>query len=263
IDRLKYDITELQRYGKLYTTVEPFTDRVFLYAITTATKCYTGGYATRNKYCRTHAVSWEGLGTDYAALVLIARPDRFKALVYNFAEGEVTGHVRFWTLDHGRYRVTAGVDDDHDDRMDAATRDEEIEVGRGTPVHITLPAKKLTVIELVQTAKLDDLRERADLALSPLDTVVKPGAVEGVAHNIGSKDVDAVVVALVDADGTVRARKDLGRLDAPIDLVPRRIPFRFDGLDADLAGWTLVIDPEDAVREIYEGNNRVTLGARP
>ncbi|HUU42905.1 MAG TPA: hypothetical protein VMX57_03950, partial [Planctomycetota bacterium] len=63
VDALKVDVTELQRYGNFYTTVEPFTDRVFLYAITTAARCYTGGFATRNKYCRTHAVSYEGLGT--------------------------------------------------------------------------------------------------------------------------------------------------------------------------------------------------------
>ncbi|MBM3499948.1 MAG: hypothetical protein FJX74_14915, partial [Armatimonadetes bacterium] len=84
IDALKRDIAELQRFRTMYTDAELFTDRVFLDAITNAAQCYTGGYATRNKYNQTHAVSYEGFGTDYAALVLVARRDHVKALLYNF-----------------------------------------------------------------------------------------------------------------------------------------------------------------------------------
>ena len=69
------ELTELQRFGWMYTGAEVFTDRVFLYSLTNASIAYTGGWAARNKFNHTHAVSWEGFGTDYGALVLQARPD--------------------------------------------------------------------------------------------------------------------------------------------------------------------------------------------
>jgi hypothetical protein len=258
-EALRYDVTELQRYPMFYTTVEPFTDRVFLYAITNATKAYTGGYATRNKYCRTHAVSYEGFGTDYAALVMAARPERFKVLLYNFAGHELKGRLRFWTLRHGKYALASGVDADFDDRPDRVDRQDVVEIMRATPIEVTLPARKLTVLELTMMERLDDERARADLALSPLDTKRVGAAVESVAHNIGAKDVAQVTVALVDANGKVVQTKDLGALEAPTDLVPKRVPFRFDELPADAIGWSVVVDPDDKLPEIYEGNNVVKL----
>jgi hypothetical protein len=260
-------IDEFQRFPMLYTSVECFTDRVFLGEwLSIVTKCYTGGFATRNKYSRTHAVSYEGLGTDFAALVLKARPDRFKALIHNFAGRPLTGRLRLWTLQHGTYRLTCGVDSTGRDQPDKIDRAETVEVMRATPVEVVLPPGKTSVIELVQSRRLDDERQRADLALSALDTkVVKDGpawAVESVAHNIGAKDVASVEVALADGSGKIVQRKKLGPLDAPIDLVPRRIKFKFENLPPDVAGWSIVIDPDNAVEEIYEGNNRVELKGR-
>ena len=72
IDALKADIAEMQQFPHMYTSAEVFTDRVFLGAISNATIAYTGGYSTRNKYNHTHALSWDGFGTDYAAWVMKA-----------------------------------------------------------------------------------------------------------------------------------------------------------------------------------------------
>ena len=135
----------------------------------------------------------------------------------------------------------------------------ELEIRRGTPVEVALLPGVETTVELVLLQGLDDERERADLALSPFDTKFTSGAVESVAHNVGSKDVADVVVALVDGRGVERQRKSLGALAAPLDCVPRRVAFRFDGVPADAKGWSLVIDPDNKVVEIYEGNNRVEL----
>ena len=44
-------------------------------------------------------------------------------------------------------------------------------------------------------------------------------------------------------------------------LVPRRIEFRLEGLPEDASGWAVVLDPDDEVEEIYEGNNRVDVPA--
>jgi len=262
IEALKRDIAELQRFPAMYTTAEPFTDRVFLNAISNAAIAYTGGYATRNKFVHTHAISWEGLGTDFAALVLQAKRDALKVLVYNFAEKPLSGQMRVWTLDHGLYTLHVGPDANGDDAMDRAVRDEQLEALRATAIPLTLPPKAVTVVELRQTKRLEPEWERADLALSPREIRVEGGTVHGVAHNLGSRAVASFDVALVDAGGKIRARKTLGPLDAPLDLVPRSCPFALDGLPPRPVGWRVVLDPEGKVPEISEGNNGAAVVAR-
>lgn len=265
IEALKADIAELQRFGAMYTTAEPFTDRVFLYAIRNAAIAYTGGYASRNKYNHTHAVSWEGLGTDYAALVLRARRDALKVLAYNFADRPLAGRMRVWTLDHGVYDLRVGRDGDGDDRMDEPQRQEMRELLRASGVPLSLPPRQVTVIELQQAKRLDDERLRADLALSSGEIRVEGGVVRGVAHNIGSRAVESFEVALVDAAGKVRARKTLGPLAAPLDLVPKRLAFALPVPPAETKGWSVALDPDERIAEIHEGNNRAALpsGASP
>jgi len=259
VNALKADLAWLQRFPAMYTTAEQFTDRIFLYALRNVAIAYTGGYATRNKLCHTHAVSWQGFGTDYAALVLEAKRDRFRALVYSFADARVSGAMTMWTLDHGTYRLTVGPDQDGDDRADRVNRDEKLEVQRATRIPLTLAAKTVSVVELKQLQRLDDERDRPDLALSSLDTEVADGRVQGVAHNIGARDAASFVVALLDADGTVHKKLTMEPLAAPTDLVPKRAAFKFENLPARAKGWSVVIDPDDSIKEIYEGNNRVAL----
>jgi hypothetical protein len=183
-------------------------------AINNAAIAYTGGYETRNKFNHTHAVSYEGFGTDYAAFVLDPGPTTFRALLYNFAGRPLAGRVRFWTLLHGRYRLTLGPDANGDDRADRISREATVEVQRATPVAVSLPPRQVTVLELRQTERLDDELARADLALSPLQIEVHGNTVTGMAHNIGAADAPCEV-ALVRPDGKVVARQSLGILRAP------------------------------------------------
>jgi hypothetical protein len=263
IDALKRDLAELQRFPAMYTTAEPFTDRIFLNALTNAALAYTGGYATRNKYNRSHAVSWSGFGTDYAALVLRASPRSFKALLYNFRAEPVTGEARLWTLDHGAYQLRVGPDQNADDQLDRAAADRSLEIVRGAPVRLMLPGKTVVVLELTQTKPLDDPRGRPDLALSAPEVRVEGSRVVGVVHNLGGAPAPRCIVALVDGSGRAVARKDLGALDAPLDLSPKRVAFALEGVPANHAGWSVVLDPDDEVEEIYEGNNRVEISRRP
>ena len=144
-----------------------------------------GGFATRNKYNRSHAVSWSGFGTDCAALVLEASATRFRALLYNFATVAVDGHARFWSLDAGQYILSQSADADDDHHVDSATgRAGNVIISRGRSVAVRLPPQQVTVVELTLLQAHGNTQDRADLALSPLDTEVAAGVVRGVAHNI-------------------------------------------------------------------------------
>ncbi|MBT4497436.1 MAG: hypothetical protein HOC74_06930 [Gemmatimonadetes bacterium] len=258
IEALKEDVTEMQRFPAMYTDSEPFTDRVFLYAIGDAAIAYTGGYASRNKFNRSHAVSWSGFGTDYAALVLAASPDRFKALVYNFRDERMEGEARFWSLAHGEYRVQIGVDIDGDDVADRRISEEVVEIIRGVPVNLELAPREVMVIDLTQVERLDDLARRPDLALSSLDMRIEEGRLFGAAHNLGGGSANCYL-ALVDGDGQVRERVRLGKLKPPFDLRPQRVKFEIDLPDGYGPEWSLAVDVDEEVEELYEGNNRVAL----
>ncbi|MBM4031509.1 MAG: hypothetical protein FJ291_06940 [Planctomycetes bacterium] len=274
IEALKRDIAELQRFPAMYTTAEPFTDRVFLNAISNAAIAYTGGYATRNKLPHTHAVSWEGFGTDYAALVLRAKRDSLKALIYNFAGKPLAGRFRTWTLDHGIYTLRLGPQGEGvggtglrpvlptgETPVPPTPVPPTIEVIRAAPIPLTLPPKTVTVLELTQVKRLEPEWERPDLALSPREVRVEGQTVHAIAHNLGSRPVESFDAALLDAEGKVRARKALGPLDAPLDLVPRRLPFALDGLPAGAKGWRIVLDPDNRLPELFEGNNTAEVPA--
>ncbi len=250
---IKKDIEELQRFPHMYTTVECFTDRVFLYPLINPAIAYTGGYATRNKINQTCAVSWEGLGTDFAALVTHRDNTSLKVLVCNISDAPLKGVARVWALDHGEYNVSFTEEG-------KAAAPQKLELARGDTVAIAMPKKGVWTLEITQTKVLEAIYDRADLALSPLDTKFENGKVSSFVHNIGVKDVDEVVVALVDDKGKTVATKKLGKLAAPIDLVPKSVPFTFENVPADAKGWSVVVDPENTIAEIFKGNNRVTIG---
>ncbi|MGQ9732368.1 MAG: hypothetical protein ACUVX8_14000 [Candidatus Zipacnadales bacterium] len=256
IEALKADIAELQRFPAMYTTAEVFTDRVFLEdVLSNATLCYTGGYATRNKYNHTHAVSWEGFGTDYAALVLTARRDRLKVLIHNFRGRPNEGLMRSWTLDHGQYVLTLGPDTDSDDQADRVERREEMEIARATAIPVRLLPQATVVLELTQLTPLDDLLQRPDLAICTRELELREGILSGVVHNIGAAEAPPFVIALSDGTGKVVNTQQLGPLPAPLDLQPKRIAFRFENIGALAKDWRVIIDPDDQIDEIYEGNN--------
>ena len=95
------------------------------YALRNAATAYCGAFTTRNKIHHGLAVSWEGFGTDFAALVLAARYDRLKAAVYSFAAEPMHGALRTWRLRNGRYHVTVGPDADRDDAADHVAAGDE------------------------------------------------------------------------------------------------------------------------------------------
>ena len=260
LEALRKDIADMQRFKYIYTEASQFTDRIFLYAVQNAAKAYCGAYVTRNKISNGISASWEGFGTDFAALVLAAGDDRLKAAVYSFEDEPMEGGLRVWQLENGRYRVTIGPDADGDDALDAPAEALEMELARYSRVPVTLQPRQVTIIEIEQIEPLEPIYDRPDLALSPLDTIVANGTVRGVAHNIGQSAAGPTSIALVSAGGEVVASQALPEMPGiGSDLQPVRLEFELAGVPANVEGWQVVIDRGGSIDEIYEGNNTLRL----
>jgi hypothetical protein len=117
----------------------------------------------------------------------------------------------------------------------------------------------VTIIELQQLEKLEPVFGRADLALAVREVEVRDGRIHGVVHNLGAANVDEVVIAVVDGSGQVLQRQSLGALPPPLDLIPKRRSFTLPLPGRPQAGWRLIVDPDQRIPEIYEGNNAVAL----
>jgi hypothetical protein len=256
-------LIDARRWPDMYTTTHQFTDRVFPGLLQHASASYLGGFCRRNKFNPTLAVGWEGFGTDYAALVLDNQQDSLKLLAYSFADKPVKGNIRVWALEHGVYEITIGPDANGDNNMDSVEKTANLELAKADRIELALSPEVITVVELKQLQQLDPISIRADLAITAREVEVNDNILTGVVHNIGSKDVRDVVVAVVDADGQSVSRKSLGELAAPVDLIPKSLQFTIELPKKPEKSWELVLDPDRRVPEIYEGNNEVELDALP
>ena len=254
-----------RRWPDMYTTVHQNTDRIdadfrYLYH---ASKSYLGGYCGRNKFNPTQAVSWEGFGTDFGAFVLRNRIDDLEVAVYSYAEERVTGKMRVWRLEHGRYRLRVGIDGDGDFRIDGKPQSPVLELQKADGIELALAARAVTIIDISQVEKLDSIFGRADLAIAAREVEIEGREVKGMVHNLGSAEAPDLQIAVADATGRVVVKKSLGKLEAPVDLLPRRKAFALQLPQGKKEGYRLLIDPDDRVSEIFEGNNSVRLDALP
>ncbi|MFC1509272.1 CARDB domain-containing protein [Candidatus Omnitrophota bacterium] len=126
-----------------------------------------------------------------------------------------------------------------------------------------MPPKAVTIITIEQIEKLDPIYGRADLAINAREIELVGDTVSGTLHNIGSSNAEGIVVALIDGEGNVIAQKTIDAIDAPLDLVPRRKNFSIPLQGKPQSAVKLVVDPDNNVPEIYEGNNTVEFDELP
>jgi hypothetical protein len=252
-------VRQQERSRWLLTEAEPYTDRIPYPGRTLLPILYLGAPTSGKSHVPAHWVSWEGGGTDFAALVLEARPDGLKALVYSFADAPRDIRMRLWRLPHGKYDVVVGVDRDDDDKMDEVIGERKRELARGDAVEFTAPPDEALVLELRLLEQLEQITARPDLAIGPDDVAREGGLVKVTVHNIGAAAAPASRVELRDAQGKVICKADVPALEAPLDLRPRTAEVSLPWAKVPVGGCQVVLDPGDTIKEITEVNNVVSV----
>jgi subtilase family serine protease len=148
---------------------------------------------------------------------------------------------------------------------DEATSEREMELAKGSIIDVELPPNQVVALQVEQIeASGEDYYARPDLAICPQDTVISEDATTITArvHNIGGGPAAEFTVIARGDDGKPDLTATAGPLDAPHDCTPRVVELTFEVPD-DRRGrqFTVIVDPDDEIGELYEANNMVELPA--
>ncbi len=265
VEALRASWERIELLFPMHTWAEQSADRVWI-SKDLVDRLYLGGTpGYRNHIYPTHSVTWEGFSPDFAAWVLETTAEKLRVMAYNFEQEPQTGSIRVWRLKPGMYRVAVGPDANEDGMPDEATSEGEMELAKTSAIEITLPSRETTAISIELIASSGEhYYGRCDLALAPQDTVISEDASEVTVrvHNVGGGDAPEFTVTLLGERGDVVASENAGPLRAPADCLPQIVELKFavpDGRRGE--PFTVVVDSKNAIRELYEGNNRVELPA--
>jgi hypothetical protein len=220
---------------------------------------YLGGIASaRNgSFYPSFAVSYAGLNSDFAALVLDDDERVLKVLFYNFDGQSQSGGMRVWNLKPGTYRVSAGPDLNDDDEIDEVESTQIIDIERTTTIPIILPSRKSWIVSISCLEEGSPLSARSDLAVAS-DLITKDNGVLSVpVYNIGSVSAANVEVQLLSSSGEILGRQVIGKIDAPSGWVsePTLVKFKISEKSPEQA-YEIKIDPDHKIPEITRVNNR-------
>jgi hypothetical protein len=224
-----------------------------------------GGVAlTRGSLYPGHAVSWtfQAPANEESTAILIpnATPQSMKVVAYNLTQSTVKANMIAWDIEPGQWEVVQGIDSNGDDIADGATTTSTVEFERSGAIALTLPPRASTIVTLKLVSKGIPYWARPDLGISKDDVVIRAGKISVTVHSLGGVDTQPTTVALVDQKGKVLASVPVPRLEAPADLLPRRLTVTLAiPVGTRLAGCTIVLDPEGKMKEITRVNNQVKL----
>ncbi|MBQ9400226.1 MAG: hypothetical protein IJU27_06265 [Bacteroidales bacterium] len=135
-----------------------------------------------------------------------------------------------------------------------------VRFGRDRRVSFNVPAGKEYTVEMHLQGEGFDFNALPDLGIGSEDIAVAGNSVKVTVHNISGVDTPESVAALVNAKGKVVASVKVPALKAPVDLLPKTAQVTLTApAGVSLSGLRVVIDPEDAMEEIYESNNSIKL----
>lgn len=267
------DVIGMTRAGRRYidqclplmTTEASATDRVAFVGIINPFMVYTGGGV--GGALLAPKVTYTGLGRDFAACVMDARPSGVHVLMYGFHHGTKDAGLVLWELENGgTYRVTVGDDTDGDgtvDVVDDTSTFKYVTKGQEVPIQLVGGEEKLVVVEQVEEG--DDARTLLpDLALAPEDVSANAttGTLDVVVHNIGANESTDYYVIVSDprirSDSIIGMMHGVPSLDPPQGMAPSTTVVQVRLSQVPFSDEVLVkLGRGDGGREITLVNNQV------
>ena len=180
--------------------------------------------------------------------------DGFQTSIYSFSAHEKQVTVRFYRLDPGTYEVSLKADKDGNGSYETVLVEKQQDFRRFDTFSFILPPKVPVFFDVKQTKKAPDPGDLPDLAVSSYFIERNGSDVVVTVYNIGNAPSGAFTVSLVDEKNAVISQVRVNSLDGSGDFVPKKATVTFPKIRRK-GTYKIVVDREDAVREIYEGNN--------
>ena len=209
------------------------------------------------------AVSWDNADPDIARLINYADDQTLKLNLYNFNPGQQEITMRLFRIVKGKYRLKVGEDLNDDGEIDPAgkmLKDEKLNLERFSKVSLTIPGSTNIAVQLTLLKKIARPENLPDLAIeSGRDIKSHHHKLTVTVHNIGDADAENISVTVLAENGRVIAEKVIPLIKAPVDYVPKREWVEFEVAPGE---WDkIVIDRDNHIEEIYEGNNTAINGS--
>lgn len=207
----------------------------------------------------TLGVGWlEGGGPETGRLVEYSGNDGFQTAMYSFSTHEKPVTVCFYRLEPGTYVVSLKADEDNNGSYETVLVNEEQDFRRFDTFSFTLPPQVPVFFDVKQIKKAPDPGALPDLAVSSYFVERKGSDVVVTIYNIGNAPSGAFTVSVVDEKSAVISQVRVNSLDGSGDFVPKKATVTFPKVPRK-GIYRIAVDPEDIVREIYEGNNSVVF----
>ncbi len=256
-----YENENIRRRWPHVTTECIATDRMYFHGMKNATRLMTG-YVDVGQGA---LVSYRGLGRDFAAVLLQADAATLRVVLFNMDDKPKDAGLSPWLLKPGdEFELTLGPDENNDGRPDSVTEKRKFRLeslAQDIPFRIAgRSALAVEIRRVLEGSKKTPLM--VDLALTAADIEFRGefAKIDVTVHNIGAAGARNVTVALLDEQQKEIGRQTIPNLAPPLDLNPQvvRVGFPFDLTKAVNRKFTVIVDPDNTVREITKGNNRAT-----
>ena len=203
----------------------------------------------------TVGVGWiRGGGPDLARLVDYSGNDGLGIFLYSFDSFEREVSARMLRLDPGEYAVMLRADVDGDGDYETAVHERSVAIRRFDRLDFTVPPKVPVHLDIRRIKAFPLPGDLPDLAVSDYFVVREGNDITVTVHNIGTAPSGTFNAALVDGRGNIVSSRVMESIPGSEDFVPKPITVRFEGF-GKRDDVKVVLDPDNRVEEIYEGNN--------
>jgi hypothetical protein len=200
------------------------------------------------------AVMWpSGGGPDVARIVLRADDTSLDAVVYSFDSKMRNLEMRLCRINDGRYRIGLYADQGSTGEAGEPVWTTETDLSRFDVIKLPVPPRKSVVLKVQKLEDLPRPAELPDMAIDLWDAVWERDNVFATIHNLGNQKAEKITVRLVNGEEILQ-EKVIARLDAPTDFMAKRTMVTFAHVEIS-RNLKVILDPENTIREIYEGNN--------
>jgi len=214
-------------------------------------------YANRNVL--TVGIGWvKGGGPQLGRLIEYSGDDGLVVDMYSFDRFDREATARLYRIADGSYTVTLTADTDGDGTFEKMLSERKQDIRRFDTVSATVPPQTLVRLSIKQIKAAKVPASMPDLAVCGRYLALNRDTLTAEIYNIGCAPSGKFTVTVVCPQGAVLKTVTVNSIPGSEDFVPKKATVTIPGLPPRSA-YTLKIDSNDKVREIFEGNNAATI----